>query len=296
MCVIVSNSVHKSKEKMLQVEDLQPTSNVAVPFVQEAIFYSSKESLIEIVVTVVVKNNSGGPIDMWVIHESDVDIDDLTDTLLEPATNAHTAALAQLLSDFPRTEEKGLRIGFEEFLKCESVPAKGERRICPLSENRNGSDRNITRPFACIGFGALEDLGANCAHLARCKISIGGETFHRLVPKVRLNAGWKFFYGINGPRVVLNDIRSALLASTPNEYIGCFDSLVEKCRVTIEKYEVVTFDPEISGTITYDRAISETRRLLKGYALRTEELGTMTTNVWMSESERFIILRASLAH
>jgi hypothetical protein len=294
MCVSVSVTEHGSEKNVGRGNKVQCVTDVEVPFVQEAIFYGLERGVVEIVITGVIENRAEKPINAWFIHEGWVSSEDLRDTLAAPTKRAETAAIAELLSEV--TGRQGsLSVGeLPEYSLADSTRSV---QFLSLPEGTLDPQRRGLAPFLCVGFGPLGGGGGCVSHVVRFGISIRGKAFERIVR--RINGTRQYFYGINGPGIVLEDIWFSYLPGVAPEvrklYKPVFEAVVNACHVPIRRYEVVTFDPaDVEDSVRYNRGLAEALLLLENRTLTSVELGKRVVNAWRSVSERFVILRGSM--
>lgn len=297
MCVCVSIVSHPESGTSLADTAGGPlVSDVTVPLVQEAVFYDLKQETVLNLITAVVENCSDAPVDVCFAHEEAVTMVDLRQTLSDPSDNPHTGALAALLSEVvgpnslffmgPSPEHDAYKhsLDVEQF----SVPGEDVER-----------QFRDTKPFACVGFGPLVSAPKGVYHIIRFGVTIRKKAFSRLVRAI--NGTGQYFYDINGPAIVLDDIRYSHLTRAPEAakrvYTPIFDGIVSRNHIPIQRYEILTFDVQCAQEhqIRYNRGLAEAQQLLHDYRLTTGPLGELNVNAWASQSERFVILRGSVA-
>ncbi len=294
MCVSVSITDHLDERTDTQHTLFKPVPNISVPFVQEAVFYALKRERVDIVITAVIKQSSTIPIDAWFVHETAVTTNDLRSTLLTPEINPYTSAMSQLFEKITGVSGS-LSIENTQKYSFTDSNCEGEFMEIPGRECDKGSRSDA--PFVCVGFGPLVCSENTVAQVLRFGIHITGKAFTRLIH--RINGTGQYFFGINGPGIVLEDIWYSHLPGSPKDirkiYTPVFDRVVNACHLPIKTYQVLTFDTaNAENSIRYNRGLAEARLLRENYTFTTLELGDQVVNAWESDSERFVILRGSI--
>lgn len=296
MCVTASVAQHLPLDSQKLPADLAWRPAVRILFVQEAILYLLARETVRIVVTALIETPSCSPVDVWFTHEGAVLAEDLRATLSSPGRDPLTAAIAAFQAAAGCGPPR-LGIGIPSDPPFQLLPDEVAFRTLPLTAS--GKRPDPAAPFTCVGFGpiAASCEGTAPVYALRIGLSIQRECFHRFVH--RIDSTHQYFFGIDGPSVVLDDIRYSHLPRAPHRvrvpYTEIFNSILYKCHSPISCYEVLTFDADNGEAgIRYDRCIAEAEPLVVKQPFDAGPLGPVTVNVWRSRTERFVILRGSI--
>ena len=111
--------------------------------------------------------------------------------------------------------------------------------------------------------------------------------------------GWKYYTELQGPSVVLQDIRlgdlPGLSPGLAARYTPAFENILKQKLIVAQSYDLVTFDQPTDGC-QYTRGISYARHELRDLRISDESMPPKEwlANAWHSESPDFFILRMSV--
>ncbi len=280
---------------------------ISIPYVEEALLYHLDESQVDILVTLVVVNSSALPVNLHLTHRRGVQMQNATESLVTSQGNADIPVLLHALrgkslpvvnasdnwevsiSPLGREPDNSLlaRVPMRE-LESGDITFLPDVKAAALLDTEQ-------RPFTMCTFGSIP-AGPEPVAL-RVFIRIAEPTFSTLVHKVN-QYGWKYYYEIAGPTVVLRDLHCGDIRAVGDEsaalYRPILASKVNPAALPIKQYDVVTFDRP-TDLYSYTRAMARVDHVIRNVEIGAVRSGgkPCIVNGWRTGASDFLILRTS---
>ena len=283
-------------------------SHPEIRHMEEALVYRFAESRVDILLTIIMSYAEGPPLSLHLTLRQGIVFEDATRTLLTGGN-----CIADLLRSTRADELDILGSDAAPVLAITPLASASDGRgvlrgRIPLAELNShellfasdwpeGALVDVAkRPFTTCTYSPINPSADSLA--IRVSIAITGSAFLALVHKVN-QYGWKYYYDVAGPAIVLRDLRLDDLYHAPADvrelYMPIFEKKVKATALEVPSYDVITFD-RAGSVCQYTRVMAHARHVIQNsqHSYGTELGEKWSVNGWHCSAPDFLILRTGL--